>query len=211
MKKLVAAVVFCVLCVSAQAQNVYNSSGRANARKQASGDGGFDIDRLIVGGSLNLWLGSITNVGLAPMVGYRITDNFAAGLKVGYNYYRYKDAYSYQNFQQEVKYYTVTQNIYSAGIWARHILWENIFVHGEVEANIYDYYDGTYSWNAAYTELKFNKKLVTAPSILLGLGFKQPLSDRTSFTATILYDVLQDKYSLYGNQIDFRFGVLVGF
>jgi len=211
MKKLVSAMLLCLLAVSVQAQDVYNSSGRVRPKKQTNHEGGFDIDRLVVGGSLNLWLGSITNIGIAPMIGYRITDKFAAGVKVGYNYYRYKDQFSYINFNNETKYYTVKQNLYSASIWARHMIWENIFAAAELEANIYDYYDGTYEWNSAGTELTFNKKLVTAPSVLIGAGFKQPLSDRASFTATILFDVLQDKYSLYNGQPDFRFGFLVGF
>jgi methyl coenzyme M reductase gamma subunit len=81
----------------------------------------------------------------------------------------------------------------------------------DAEGNHFDLYDGSYDLDQATGKVKYLKKQVTAPSILVGLGIKQPISDRTSFVSTVVYDVLQDPNSFYQNQIDIRFGLMVGF
>jgi hypothetical protein len=50
-----------------------------------------------------------------------------------------------------------------------------------------------------------------APSLLIGGGIKQPLTDRVSILFMGLYDVLQDQHSPYKGSLAFRFGVVVGF
>src|SRR5688572_5075953 len=86
-------IALCVgLAASASAQEVYNSSGeRRVAPKKKEAKKGFDPQRLIYGGGLGLSFGTITAVGVAPVLGYRITDNFAAGIGLGYQYLRVKD------------------------------------------------------------------------------------------------------------------------
>jgi len=49
------------------------------------------------------------------------------------------------------------------------------------------------------------------PCLLLGVGLRQPISDRVSLILLGMYDVLQDKYSPYKNTLVIRFGVAVGF
>ena len=72
---------------TASAQEVYTSSGRpANAKKKEEKQKGFDISRLVVGGGIGLGFGDITSISVSPMVGYRITDNFSAGVGFGYQY-----------------------------------------------------------------------------------------------------------------------------
>jgi hypothetical protein len=201
MKRLVIAILICLAAGSAQAQEVYNSSGRIKPRKQMKKTG-FDRDKLILGGDIRLNLGTYLNVGIAPILGYRFTDHFSAGVKIGYTFKREEIDPSYLPLGVSNVF---TQNVYTASIWARYFVWQNIFVQLEPEINSYDYYEGDPNTG------QYIKKSVAGPSLLLGVGFKQPISDRTSFVATIVYDALQDKYSIYGNQIDVRFGVLVGF
>ena len=43
---------------------------------------GFDASRLIIGGNLGLSFGDFTNINISPMVGYRISQLFAAGLNI---------------------------------------------------------------------------------------------------------------------------------
>ena len=46
-------------------------------------------DRLFFGGGFGLTVGSVTHVDISPMVGYRITDRFSAGIGLSYQYYKY--------------------------------------------------------------------------------------------------------------------------
>jgi hypothetical protein len=209
MKGILMAWVLCFAVVAANAQDVYNSSGRIAPRKQHKNKG-FNADNLVLGGDVRLTIGQYMSVGLAPMVGYRITDNFTAGAKIGYNFRREK--YYFENpFTNTEDNFVFKQNIYSASIWARYVIFQNFFVHVEAEGNHFDLYDGSYDLDQATGKVKYLKKQVTAPSILVGLGIKQPISDRTSFVSTVVYDVLQDPNSFYQNQIDIRFGLMVGF
>ena len=203
----------CVLCLTvwtATAQDVYNSSGRASYNKKQHEKKGFDADKLILGGDIRLSIGQYLSVGLAPIAGYRITDNFSAGVKVGYNFRRQKE-YFQNPFTGMDDNFVFKSNIYCASVWTRYIVYQNFFVHLEAEANSYDLYDGTYNVDPGSGKITYLKKNVVAPSVLVGICIKQPISDRTSFVSTIVYDVLNDPNSFYQNQIDIRFGLLVGF
>lgn len=211
MKKLITSIVICLLAISVQAQDVYNSSGRVKARKPEK-ESGFDPDKLIFGGGLGLWFGTITDITIAPVVGYRFSDNFSAGLSLGYSYYRYKNFMYYENLHTgATEYWTLKQNFYTASLWGRYIFYDNIFGHLEIEANMHDYYDGSGGYDMNTGKYSYYSKKVTSPALLVGGGFKQPVSERTSLTMTVLYDALQDKYSPYRDRLLFRIGFLAGF
>src|ERR1017187_10428182 len=71
----------------ASAQEVYTSSGKTGFHKKTKKKKGYDPDRLIIGGGITFGIdGGYVNLGLAPIVGYRITDHFSAGLGLGYLY-----------------------------------------------------------------------------------------------------------------------------
>lgn len=199
----------CLFCSVAgvQAQNTYNSSGRKVAKKPVK-QKGFDRDKLVLGGDFRFNGGSgYLSAGLAPVVGYKVFNNFYAGVKIGYSYDRYRVDPNSLPMGSETN--LLTYNTFSGGIWARYLIWENIFVHTEFEYNIFDnYFIDDISGLLV-------KKRIEAPSALLGLGFRQPVSDRLSFNATILYDLLNDPNSYYTlsgkGGFDFRLGILIGF
>lgn len=198
----------CLCCsIVSQAQTTYNSSGRKVAKKPVK-QKGFDRDKLVLGGDFRFNGGNgYLSAGLAPTVGYKFFNNFFAGVKIGYSYDRYRVDPNSLPMGAETN--LLTYNTFSGGVWARYLLWESIYVHTEYEYNIFDNY--FINDNTGLLE----KKRIEAPSALLGLGFRQPISDRVSFNATILYDVLNDPnsyYSLSGKGgFDFRIGILVGF
>lgn len=202
MKRLIFALVLCLFAGTTQAQNVYNSSGRKVARKPTK-DSGFDRDKLVVGGDFRFSFGSGVSLGIAPMFGYSLAKNLTAGVRVGYGYDRIK--IDYNSLPAGATTNVFSTNAYSGSVWARYLFWESIYVHSELEYNIFDAY-----YQDDFTGL-YEKKSINSPSILLGLGFRQPVSDRTSFNMTVLYDVLNDPYSFYQGGLDIRFGFLVGF
>lgn len=196
----------CLLATAAQAQNIYNSSGRKVAKKPVKKTG-FDRDKLVLGGDFRFSVGQGVSVGVAPMAGYKLAEGLFAGVKLGYSYDRFKVDRNYLPMGAESN--VLSYNTYSGGLWSRFLMWESIFIHAEFEYNIFDNY-----YQDGLTGL-LEKEKIKSPSVLVGIGFKQPISDRTSFTTTILYDVLNDRNSYYTisgkGGFDIRIGLLVGF
>jgi hypothetical protein len=212
MNKICIILALCLgLGFSAAAQEVYNSSGnrRVTAKKKEQPKG-FDPHRLIFGGGLGLSFGDVTAISVAPMVGYRITDNFSAGIGLGYQYLRVKDFYELQDLNGNYNYYDYKTSILSPSVWARYVVFTNFFVHAEYEHDFMSFTDYQFDQNGSGSiesyKLKYN-----SPAMLVGGGFRQPVTDNSSFVVLALYDVIQDKYSPYYKRIDIRFGFNVGF
>lgn len=219
MKKIFATALiglFCANLATAQ-EKVYSSSGKPLNRteKNVKSDKLIDPDRLIFGGWGLFGIGSgITNIGVTPILGYKITDQFSAGIGFGYQYLHIK------NYNTVItdpttgaeEYKPLQANIYSPSVWARHIIWNNVFAHAEYEHNIFSQtsYTNDYTKYGEYPIIK-DKQSINVPCMLVGAGLRQPLGDRASIVFMALYDVLQDKNSPYRNTIAIRLGVNFGF
>lgn len=206
MKKIIGCLLCILLMHSSYAQQVYNSTGK-KYYKQKSNNKGFDRDRLVLGGDFRFFAGTgYVSAGLSPMVGYQIIKNVFAGAKIGYNYDRLKVDPYYLPAGATNNVFNF--NAFSSGLWLRYLFLQSIYVHAEIEYNVYDTY---LTDNSGL----YYKTLFHAPSAMLGIGFRQPVSNRTTINSTILYDMLNDPksyYSINGNGgFDFRLGILVGF
>lgn len=214
MKKIILILLCCVLGISSFAQEVYSSSGRPITEAEREGKKepvkGFDPSRLIFGGGFIFGVGGgVTNLGLSPVVGYAITDKFSAGIGLGYQYFKAKNVpVQYQNGGL-AGYYDLKTSIYTGNVWARYLIFQNIFVHLQPEINSLERF-GDVSYDPS-GNFKVEKERLLVPSLLVGLGLRQPVSGRVSILATALYDVLQEPNSPYRNTIDLRIGVAVGF
>src|SRR5690606_32658672 len=110
------------------------------SEKNVKSDKLIDPDRFIFGGWGLFGIGAgITNIGVTPVFGYRITEGFSAGIGFGYQYLRIKNYNTVivdpQTGAEEFR--PLTAHIYSPSVWARHIIWNNIFAHVEYEHNIF--------------------------------------------------------------------------
>jgi long-subunit fatty acid transport protein len=212
-KKMIIAAFLLLLGGNAISQTTYNSSGRSGTSR-TDAEKGFDPDRLIIGGGIGLSFGTVTAIGASPVIGYRITDKFAAGVGLGYLYVRVKNQFRVYNASSgEYDFYPSKASLYYPSIWARHTLFGNIFGQAEFEYDMQRYrvhaYDDnpaspTFTQHISYVE-KYN-----SPAALVGLGLRQPVSDRVSFLLMAMYDVIQHEYSPYRNRVDIRVGVNVG-
>ncbi|MEZ5017405.1 MAG: hypothetical protein R2800_10170 [Flavipsychrobacter sp.] len=223
MKYIYSTILVCLLAIATSAQDVYNSSGRpvktdANGNVKREKEKGFSTDRLIFGGWGVLGIGSgVTNIGVTPVIGYRVSDAFSAGISLGYQYLKVKYSESYRFINPatgEAEYYPFTSHIYSPSLWARYIIWNNIFAHVEYEHNIMSLNRYTPDESKAfgnYPPIVKVSETIQVPALLVGGGLRQPISPRTSFVAMLLYDVLQDKYSPYRGTIAVRLGINAGF
>ncbi|MEL6636720.1 MAG: hypothetical protein AAFW73_10090 [Bacteroidota bacterium] len=108
---------------------------RTRSRRESTDDyfdesGGF-THRLWYGGGLNLGFSGINGVssfqfGISPMVGYKITDNFSVGPRVGINY-------NYFKFIEAGRTYVVEPVSYTLGGFSRYKFIPSIFAHVEYE------------------------------------------------------------------------------
>ncbi len=205
-KKVSYIIAILVLCLSfdmARAQEVYTSSGRSMRQVQAKKkkeDKKFSPDKIIVGGGIGLSFGTITDISITPKVGYRITDNFAAGIGLGYNYFRWKNYYEIEDIHGNVSYYDYKTSIYSASVWARYKVWRNLFAHAEYEHNFMSFTEYGYDQQGNGT-IEGRKVNYNAGSLLLGAGIQQPVGDRFSVVFMVMYDVLQNEYSPYYKRV----------
>lgn len=215
MKQILTTILLSLFCVGAATaqEEVYSSSGKPlnRSQKNVKDDRLIDPGRIIVGGWGMFGIGSgVTNVGITPILGYRITDNFSAGIGFGYQYLRVKDYFLVTTSFTTTERRPLNMHFYSPSVWARHIIWNNIFAHAEYEHNISSYkeYINNIFVDPPYEIRNVN---INVPCLLLGGGLRQPIGARSSFVFMALYDVLQNEYSPYRNTIAIRVGFNHGF
>ena len=144
-------------------------------------------ERLTLGGSAAFQLGTVTLLGGAPQVGYRINDNLLAGVGVTYYFNRFKDI-------------GYTQHLYGGNVFARHRLFTRVFAHVESEhINI-----------EAFGPLMPEAGRRWVDMLWVGGGYYQGLSDRLGAGVTILYDVTENPLNPYDNPT-VRGGIALGF
>ncbi|MTI22431.1 hypothetical protein E1176_15470 [Fulvivirga sp. RKSG066] len=149
-------------------------------------------DRVFVGGGLGLQFGTITNIEVSPLVGYRVTDNFSAGLGITYSYYKIE-------FNNGEEFET---NIYGGRLFARRSLTDQFFLQAEYESLNLEYFNPF--------DNTFQREWV--PGLFLGGGYFMPLSRNVGLSAIALYNALYDDLkSPYNSPLVIRFGFTAGF
>lgn len=214
MKKILLALIVSVTGVSAFAQDtVYSSSGRPVSdyrKRQKEEDKKFDKSKLIFGGGFTLNAGNGFFVGgLSPIVGYKISDKFSAGIGLSYLYY-YEKMF-FESSSNKVYEYKFKTSVYSGSLWGRYLIWDNIFAHVEPQVVSREVVQVGSAYIDQNDNVQFARERLWTPCVLVGAGIRQPITDRLSIVGLILYDVLQDPNSPYRRSLDIRFGVNVGF
>lgn len=140
-------------------------------------------DHLFTGGNFGLQIGTITLIDISPLIGYRITKRFSAALGISYTYFKDNRPPTY------------TQSIYGARFISRYFIFDNLFIHGELEGlnSKWDYY----------------KKPFIIYNVLGGGGYRQAISDRVFFDAMLLWNFTPTIYTPYVNPI-IRIGFNIG-
>lgn len=147
-------------------------------------------ERIFIGGNAALSFGTVTYVGLAPIIGYKITDRWSVG--VGASYFYYRD-----------NYWNYSNSIYGGLLMSRYLVFKGVFVEGNFEEN-----------NQVIYALKPNGDLTTQrdwiPSLLLGGGYSQEIGGHSALFISILYDVIQNPNSQYYRIPVIRAGIGIG-
>jgi hypothetical protein len=161
---------------------------------------GFQKENMFVGGYLGLAFGSYTFINISPNVGYHFNKFFAAGLGINGQYVGYKD-WDYNGNQYKEK-----QTILGLNIFGRAYPIRNVMLQVQPELN---YRFGKIIYEGPPKQ-EYNSDAVIAPSLLMGGGLVFP-AGRGETLITLLYDVLQNVNSPYGNRpivsIGYNFGL----
>lgn len=147
---------------------------------------GFNINRMYVGGSLNLGFGSGSfAVGANPQVGYSITNWLDLGITTNiiYGSQRYNYGSGFDIRQRSWN--------YGAGPFIK--IFPINFIHLQAQYE-YNWMTGTAENTVNGYKESFN---MSAPSLLVGAGYGQRMIGNSSFFTTILFDVTKDVNSPY--------------
>jgi len=150
------------------------------------------LDRVFVGGNLGLQFGDVTNVQIAPIVGYRVTNDFSAGVGVQYQYIKFKRFVP-----------ALTSNNYGASVFARYRVKAPFFLQAEYEYLNYEYFV------TASESLRSSLS-----SVFVGGGISQPLGGNAAFTLSVMYNLSYDATDLnspYSSPLRVTGGINLGF
>ena len=130
-------------------------------------------DRIFFGGGGGLSASSNqTNISVFPQVGYRVFDNYIAGVGVIYQYVRLGSPIN------------ESLSNYGWSLFNRYNITRQFFAYGEFERLTFQYFVP----NTGF-ELKERSGY---NSLLLGGGFTNQISGNAAFSTSILYNVLYD-------------------
>ncbi len=186
MKKLVPVLVFFITSlVSVFPQDSLYSTVQETTKRNTS----FK-EKLYYGGYLNLSFGSYMVIGAEPMIGYKLTPKWSAGIKVRYDYIRDK------------RYPTTHESSqYGGSVFTRYRLLPQLYVHAEYAAYNYELFNAI-----------GESERLWIPFLFVGAGYSQNIGGRTWLNAQVLFDVLQHERSPYNDWEPFySVGVGVGF
>lgn len=192
MKRIYLAVILLICAQAATAQFYKTDTAR-----------GFDRSRLMVGGSFGAGFGDYTLVNVSPIIGYRFSPMFAAGIAVNAQLSWEK----LRAFNGEIV-SRYNYNMFGGGLWGRFYPIPQLFLQAQPEYNSIGEKLRDYTRDPVTT----TKTRYGAPALLLGGGYAQPVGmGNSAFVIMILYDVLQDDRSPYRNRPVISAGVNVGF
>lgn len=180
--------------------NIFIAQGQNNYSQDSLSKKGFQKEKVFYGGNIGLSFGSITYINLSPLIGYRFSDLFAAGVQINGMY----QSARYKNFNNRtIK--KVRYGLVGLGVFGRIYPIPQLFLQVQPEMN---YTMGKVKYYDPPSESKYHKLV---PSFLVGGGYSQSIGRNSAFVIMILYDILQGDNSPYGSKPIFRAGVNLGF
>jgi hypothetical protein len=151
---------------------------------------GLRKENFFVGGNFGMTFGQYTLINVSPQLGYRFNKFVAAGLGLNLLYVSDKEKDLYGN-----DYRKVVQGVTGLNLFGRVYPLQYMMLQVQPEAN---YIFGKQIFYQP-TRQSYSLDASIVPSLLVGGGFVMP-SDRASLIISLMYDVLQDVNSPYGNK-----------
>lgn len=152
-------------------------------------------DRVFFGGNLSLSVGSVTAIEVNPLIGYRLTPRWSAGLGLDYEYYKSSGTYFGANYAGPYSTQIYGGNIFTSFVFLKNFPTEGIslFAHAESE---------TLSLERKYFQDYNGTGRFMLNSFFAGLGVRQRTGRRSSFNVLFLWNFNETQYSpYYGNPV----------
>lgn len=147
-------------------------------------------DRLFFGGNLSLTVGTITAIQISPLVGYRLTPRWSAGVSFDYEFYKSSGTY----------YGTVMAAPYSTSIYGENLFTNFVFLKNFPTNGLSLFAETEYE--SLNLERKYFQDYTSSGrfwlnSFLAGGGIRQRMGRRSSFNLMILWNFNETQYSPY--------------
>lgn len=152
-------------------------------------------ERIFFGGDFGLSFGSFTYVRVAPLLGYRISQNFAVGGGPNYQFIRIRYDLAGGGRQD------TETHIYGLNTFARLFVFDPVFIQTDFE--VLNLRGSVRDPNNFFDR---EVRRVTVPVWLVGAGYGQR-SGRGGFMVGVFYDLIGDRNSPYGREFIIRAGV----
>lgn len=146
-------------------------------------------ERLYTGGNFAASFGSTTFLDISPIIGYRINNRLSAGTGITYIYYNVNNAY-----------YKYNTSIYGGRAFSKFDIFESVFAYTEYEVLNSEIQD----------PLLRNISRKNIPAWYVGGGYQQKFNNNSGFLISLLYNLDENRYSIYQNPI-IRAGFILGF
>lgn len=149
----------------------------------------FDVNKLEFGGNIGFSFGksgsngNYTSLNFTPQVGYRFDSKFSAGFGPSYIYRGYSKL-------------DYSENYGGLTFYARYYPIKYLTL--QVRPEFYR------TWGR-----NFESRFV--PSLLLGAGATIPIGNNSGVSFMLSYDIIQNDYSPYWNQVVYSIGYVIGF
>lgn len=192
LKQLIVIIPFLIVSFQGKSQEVENIAPQKQKEESRF------IDKVVFGGDFGLSFGSSTYIKIAPIVGYKITPRFTAGLGPIYIYERYK----YSGYIGG----TLETSTYGGKVFASFVALKstdeggvfpigNLLLYAENEVLSVE----PFAWDP-YLGYHFGQR-IAVDNLLMGFGLNQPIGRRFGVSLYILWDVTNNPNSIYSNPI----------
>jgi len=141
--------------------------------------------RVFFGGNLGLQFGTITQIDVSPIVGYKVSPRFLPGVGITYSYYSDK-RYDYKN------------TLYGAKVFAQFFVFNNIFAYSEIAP--VNTSQLVVSSSVGQVSI-YESERYWITNVLIGGGYSQPVSERSSINMMVLWDLNHSYRSPYTNPV----------
>jgi hypothetical protein len=193
MKKLISTLVLLYITIHAEAQYVRPSDTSHYSQAPAPMARNSFLNHLSIGGTFGLQFGQLTIVSLEPLLNYHFNESFMIGIG---------PVYQYENISAQVYGYALVSSAYGGRFDALFFLpdeYSRVFIMGECDVlNLPEV-------NPFTGEV--SRGTLTLP--MLGIGYKEPITDKSFFFAYILWNFNNSINNPYSNPI-INVGVDIG-
>lgn len=174
--------------IVALAMLAFQAPAQSSDENQKAGQKENFWDRVVYGGNAGLQLGSNTMISVSPTVGYKLTDDWIAGIRGIYQYYKFNDPRG--DFET---------NTYGGSIFTNYMIFKNIFLQAEYEKLNFE----TYS-------VQENQLVrVWDNNFFVGGGLRQPVGGKVYMNIQALYNLTYTTTSPYAKPWVINVGLMV--